>query len=79
MKGECESCGTTFFFHIRAERNPKETLNLVVTKNIKRYRRCTNRAWINQTGDPADLEEYERAWKATNTECERRVGSVLPF
>ena len=79
MKGECESCSTTFFFDIRAERNRKETLNLVVTRKINRYRRCTDRASINQTVDPADFEEYERAWKATNAECERRVGSVLPF
>lgn len=81
-RGECKFCGTDIQFCIKPESYGAETLQLVIMRDIMRKIRgiqsCTDRAWINHVADPAGFEEYERAWQATNAECWRKVGSVMP-
>lgn len=74
--GRCSYCGTLLDFIIKPERNGPETLRLVIMRDIEDVRSCTDHAWINQIADPADFEEYEKAWQATNEECDRKVGSL---
>ena len=73
---ECASCGTTFGFYFRPEDGPyqpKESLVFYVMRNIGNVWVWRDRAWIAQLTDPADFEEYERAWQTTKAECERRM------
>lgn len=66
--GKCESCGTMIEFRICADRKGEEALELVTTKVIPTFRRCTDRAWIEQVTDPAEFEMLEREWNAAVNE-----------
>lgn len=64
----CEHCGAHVFFGIRADDNGQETLKLVVRTEIREFRGCTDRAWIEQVTDPAEFEGLEQAWYAATNE-----------
>lgn len=55
-------------FRICADRKGEEALELVTTKVIPTFRRCTDRAWIEQVTDPAEFEMLEREWNAAVNE-----------
>lgn len=70
-EGKCEYCGTTFFFYLLPITIIcTEALEVTIVRKMKRSWRCTDSAWIAQVTDPADFEEYESAWHATNAVCE---------
>ncbi len=72
----CELCGTEVRFRVEECRNNTEVLSLYVWRTIGRdVLRCPDREWIFQVAEPADFEEYEREWQASNAECRRRVPS----
>ena len=67
---KCESCGTDVYFRIEADENGQETLELNVRRNIRMFRGCTDRTWIEQVNDPSEFDELERKWyAATNEIC----------
>ena len=72
----CNFCGTVLFFDIIAERDEPKTLTVTIMRFIQVTPGCTDRAWIAQVAQPADFEEYERAWQATYAECLRKVGPI---
>ena len=70
----CELCGTEIRFGVQGRRNNTEILSISMWRTIGRdVLRCTDREWICQVAEPADFEEYEREWQASNAECQRRV------
>ena len=72
----CNFCGTMIFFDLEFKRAGLKTLTVTIARSIEGAPDCTDRAWIAQVAQPADFEEYERAWQATHAECLRRVGSL---
>ena len=72
----CNFCGIRVLFCIVPHRYGPEALSLLTRRSVECMWGCADRAWIAQVTQPADLEEYERAWEATNAECWRRFGSV---
>ena len=73
----CNYCGALIYFHLITEHNGPKTLTVAIARSIEDTPSCTDRAWIAQVAQPADFEEYERAWQATHAECLRRVGSIF--
>ena len=71
----CNFCGTMIIFDIDTERDGSKTVVVIIGRSIEGMPGCTDRAWIAQVAQPADFEEYERAWQATHAECLRRVQS----
>lgn len=72
----CNFCGIHVFFCIVPHRYGPDALSLLTRRSVECMWGCADRAWIAHVTQPADLEEYERAWEATNAECWRRFGSV---
>lgn len=61
--GECETCGTRMFFSIAAQRDGSgDVLELNIERAVESFRGCTDHAWLQQISDPAECEEFERAW-----------------
>ena len=75
----CDFCGTVIYTQEISTYNGLTTLHVFMVRSIKEMRDCTDRAWVAQVAQPADFEEYERAWQATHVECLRRVGSLSPI
>ena len=73
----CNFCSTEILFRIKGERNGTETLRLLVMRTFRDVSSCRDRGWICHVADPADFEEYDREWEASNAECFRRVASDL--
>lgn len=60
---ECETFSTRMFFCIRAQRSGSgDLLEFQVERAIKNFRGCTDDAWLQQGSEPAECEEFERAW-----------------
>ena len=72
----CNFCDTILSFDIITERDGAKTLIVAIIRFIRRKLDCTDREWIAQLAQPADFEEYERAWQATHAECLRKVGTL---
>lgn len=77
----CKFCGISIQF-IRKNLIRPDTLTLVTLRRLKSPSgcapwSCTDRGWICQVADPADIEEYEEAWHAANVECWRKVESAI--
>ena len=64
-----------YIFDFVNEYKGPRTLRVMIMRSIKGTLGCTDRAWVSQVAQPADFEEYERAWQATHAECLRKVGS----
>lgn len=78
----CTFCGIRIQFIRRTMFFPADALTLVTLRRLKvpldgASWKCTDRGWICQVADPADIEEYEEAWHATNVECGRKVESAF--
>lgn len=74
----CDFCGTQLVFYIKEYGDiGMEAVYLVLRRSIQDVRSPTDRSWICQVADPADIEAYERAWHATAAECWKKVGSVF--
>ena len=72
----CAFCGINIQFIQTCLIGP-ETLSLVTLRRLESPQgcatlSCTDRGWICQVVDPADIKEYEEAWEAANLECWRR-------
>lgn len=74
----CNFCSTQIQFQIREVSYGPETLYITIVRNFTKIRSCTDRAWICHVADPADFEEYVRAWQASIAECRRKVGLLFP-
>ena len=48
---KCESCGTDVYFRIEANEDGQETLQLVVQRNTRMFRGCTDPTWIEQVNE----------------------------
>ena len=73
----CVFCGISIQFMPWSLIGPA-TMSLVIFRGMESPRgcapwSCTDRGWICQVADPADVEEYEEAWHAANVECWRKV------
>ena len=68
----CDFCGTKIYFDFISGYKGPKTLIVTIVRSIEATRGCTDRAWVAQVAQPADFEEYERAWQATHAECLRR-------
>ena len=73
----CNFCSTQIQFQIRDECYGPETLYITILRRLKRIRSFTDLAWTCHVADPADFEEYARAWQASIAECRRKVGLVF--
>lgn len=78
----CIFCGVRIQFIGRNLIQPADTLTLVTLRRLDAPSgcapwSCTDRGWICQVADPADIEEYEEAWHAANVECGRKVESAF--
>lgn len=71
--GKCRSCGTKVHFSIHPDINGRETLHLVVRRNVSGFRGCTDPAWIARVNDPVECKELERQWQKATDE---KVGGV---
>ena len=71
----CSYCDTALRFGIRTDHHGRARFTLLIMRTTRFGRSCIDREWIAQVARPTDLEDYERAWEATNAECSRRVGS----
>ena len=71
----CRFCNIRIQFIIRTRYYGPDTLGLTTARSLWYPSSCTDREWIRQVADPADLEEYEEAWYAASAECGRKVGS----
>ena len=74
----CIFCGISIQFLRNTLIGPPEMLTLITLRTLMSLRgcapwSCTDRDWICQVADPADIEEYEEAWNAANVECRRKV------
>ena len=72
----CIYCGIRIQF-IQARLISPKTLSLAIFRRLESPKghatlSCTDRGWICQVAQPADIEEYEEAWEATNVNCWRR-------
>lgn len=76
VRAICNFCDARVVFNIKSEPDGPRTLILTIRRNLGSSRGYTDRAWIAQVAQPADFEEYERAWQTTDAECCRRMGSV---
>ena len=74
----CNFCGTIILFDIIMEYGGPYTLAVTIVRGMRGMRENTQRAWIAQVAQPADFEEYERAWQATYAQCFERLGSDGP-
>ena len=75
----CNFCSTRIQFQIRHVSYGPETLYITIMRKFTKIRSCTDRAWIRHVADPADFEEYQRAWQASIAECRRKVGPLFPY
>ena len=71
----CSYCNTSLGFNIQPNRFGRAKFCLLIMRTTRFGRSCIDRDWIAQVARPDDLEDYKRAWEATNAECSRRVGS----
>ena len=71
----CSYCRTNLMFSIRFDYRGQLTFSLYVRRSTLSVRSCSDRDWIAQVARPTDLEDYKRAWAATDAECSRRLGS----
>ena len=69
----CSYCDTAVSFDIRPYLG-QARLCLFIWRTKLFGRSFIERDWIAQVARPADLEDYKRAWEATNAECARRFG-----
>ena len=81
----CNLCSTEILFGIQDQyHGPEtqyittETLNITIVRRFTKVQSCTDRVWIRHAADPADFEEYARAWQASVAECRRKVGLLYP-
>ena len=70
----CNFCDARTVFDIMSHHHWGPTLDVCTVRSTRSYWHRTDRAWLAQTANPADFEEYKRAWQATHAECLRRVG-----
>lgn len=61
--GKCKSCGTGIRFSINPDADGRDTLSLVIRRNVKGSPGCMNPEWIGQMNDPVEFEELERQWR----------------
>ena len=71
----CSYCDTSIVFWISHDPPRPAKFLLLIMRTDRFGRSCTDREWIAQVARPTDLEEYKRAWEATNAECSRREES----
>ena len=71
----CSYCDTALSFGIRPDPRGWATFHLLIMREPQFGLTCIDRRWIARIARPTDLEDYERAWEATNAECLRRLGS----
>ena len=74
----CEFCGTQVWFTILPRSNGEDALSLVVMREMRTAKGCTDRAWIDGVNDPAEFERLEREWNAANNEVEVTQEEDLP-
>ena len=70
----CDFCDTQIRFEICARIHGVEMLYIVIMRDFQSILSHSERAWISQVTHPADFEECDKAWRATNAECWRRLG-----
>ena len=75
---KCESCGTDVYFRIEADMDGQETLELVVQRNIRMFRGCTDRTWIEQVNDPSEFDKPEREWYVATDEICQTAQDTCP-
>lgn len=73
----CEYCNIWIYFSIKSESYGLETLRIYIRRSFEEMSSCTDRAWIFHVSDPADFEEYEMAWQASNAECLQKVQPII--
>ena len=71
----CSYCNTSLGCNIQPNRSSRAKFCLFIMRTTRFGRSCIDRDWIAQVARPDDLEDYKRAWEATNAECSRRLGS----
>ena len=70
----CDFCNTQIRFEICARIHGVEMLYIVIMRDFQSISSHSERAWISQVTHPADFEECDEAWRATDAECWRRLG-----
>ena len=75
----CSYCNTTIRFSIQLDHRDRLRFDLLIMRTTRLGRSCMDRDWIAQVARPTDLEDYRRAWEATNAECSRRGVSLDDF
>ena len=70
----CDFCNTQIRFEICARIHGVEMLYIVIVRDFQSILSHSERAWISQVTHFADFEEWDKAWRATNAECWRRLG-----
>lgn len=68
---ECAQCGTSIHYAINKSIYGGETLNLIVTRNLRAFRSLTDPAWLAQIHDLGDFLELEKAWRVAAARCGR--------
>lgn len=74
----CNFCSTEIRFRILDASYGPGTLYITILREFTKVQSCTDSAWICHVADPADFEEYVRAWQASIAECRRKLGVFPP-
>lgn len=74
----CSYCGTEAMFSIKVDFSNRTVFDLFIIRSIyylgsSYLGSSSGLDWICQVARPTDLEDYERAWEATNAECLRKL------
>ena len=76
----CSYCDTVISFGVQPDHSGYRgwaNFYLLITRTNRFGSNCFHRDWIAQVARRTDLEEYKRAWEATNAEIARRDGSTF--
>ena len=71
----CNFCGAMIFLNFVKDHQEPKTLIALVVRSFQGTSGLNGRAWVAQVAQPADFEEYRRAWQATHAECMRKLRS----